>query len=284
MSQASTYPLGTSGTALGVDAAGSVKRFTLREVLTADRTYYVATTGSDSNDGLTSGTALLTVQAALDKAATVDLAGNTLTVQIADGTYDQQLIIPALVGLKTEQQFVIHGNPTTPGNVVLTTSAQYAIAATVAAGVRCTLDSVGVAATNGGYGIAVTGGFLYHRNLNFGNCGSAHLVVNRNGVALSRYETATISSGAGNSIYAAAGGFILFENCSIAINGTPNFWDCFAFADAGGQINAQNTTYSGAATGTRYKANAGIISTNGGGASFFPGSSAGSTSNNGVYL
>src|SRR5687767_12102230 len=46
-------------------------------------TYYVAKTGSDSNDGLTTGTAKLTIQAGIGLLA----AGDTL--QIREGTYDE---------------------------------------------------------------------------------------------------------------------------------------------------------------------------------------------------
>ena len=60
-----------------------------RELLTANRTYYVRTDGSDSNNGLanTSGGAFLTIQKAIDTAAALDLSVYNVTIQIADGTY-----------------------------------------------------------------------------------------------------------------------------------------------------------------------------------------------------
>lgn len=55
--------------------------------LTANQTYYVnASTGSDSNSGLTAGAALLTVQAAIDKLPK-NLNGYGADINIANGTY-----------------------------------------------------------------------------------------------------------------------------------------------------------------------------------------------------
>jgi len=59
-----------------------------REILTADRTYYVATTGNDGNSGLTVGSPFLTLQKAIDViAGDLDIRGYNLTIQLADGTY-----------------------------------------------------------------------------------------------------------------------------------------------------------------------------------------------------
>lgn len=58
-------------------------------VLTSDITYYVATTGSDLNDGLTALTPLLTITAALAKIPT-NIAADA-TISIAAGTYSEYI-------------------------------------------------------------------------------------------------------------------------------------------------------------------------------------------------
>lgn len=62
----------------------------VREILTASRTYYVRTGGSDSNTGLvnTDGGAFATVQKAWDTIGPLDLGDFSITIQIADGTYE----------------------------------------------------------------------------------------------------------------------------------------------------------------------------------------------------
>jgi hypothetical protein len=74
-------------------------------------------------------------------------------------------------------------------------------------------------------------------------------------------------------------------NLTATLSGAPAFSSQFAFADRLGFITNANVVYSGSATGTRYVANSNaVINTNGGGASYFPGSVAGSTATGGQYL
>lgn len=86
-----------------------------REVLVAARTYYVATTGSDSADGLTAGTPFLTIQKAVDViCSTLDMSIHQVTIQIADGTYSTGVILKKYLGSLAP---IFNGNSVTPANV-----------------------------------------------------------------------------------------------------------------------------------------------------------------------
>lgn len=97
------------------------------ELLTADRTYYVRTDGSDSNDGTadTAGGAWLTLQHAWEWVSTnLRQNGYVVTIQVADGTYSAGIdnynnpVSPTGV-------VYIRGNPTTPANVHINLSYFY---------------------------------------------------------------------------------------------------------------------------------------------------------------
>lgn len=81
-------------------AAGSQVAIGVREVLTANRTYYVRTDGSDSNNGLadTSGGAFLTIQKAVNVARALDLSIYTVTISIGSGTFAENVTINSFVG------------------------------------------------------------------------------------------------------------------------------------------------------------------------------------------
>jgi hypothetical protein len=71
---------------------------------------------------------------------------------------------------------------------------------------------------------------------------------------------------------------------TITITGTPAFTGEFALARRVAAIQCNGNTFSGSATGVRYLAdNNGVIFTNGGGATYLPGDSAGSTASGGQY-
>lgn len=68
---------------------------TIRDTLSANRTYYVRTDGSDSNDGLTdsSGGAFLTADKANTVVATLDKNGYNVTVQFGAGTWNETVVL-----------------------------------------------------------------------------------------------------------------------------------------------------------------------------------------------
>jgi hypothetical protein len=112
----------------------------VREKLTANRTYYVRTDGSDSNTGLvdSAGGAWLTLQHAWDTISlTLEQDGYTVTIDIGDGTYASVTAATLVTGPVT-----FNGNTTTPSNVLITVNSGYGI--NVNAGVPYTLRFLGL--------------------------------------------------------------------------------------------------------------------------------------------
>jgi len=87
-----------------------------RTMLTADRTYYVnPTSGLDTNDGLTTGTAWETIQKAVDfVSGNLDLVSFDVTIQLADDTYVEPVDLKPYLG---SGDVTIKGNSVTPANV-----------------------------------------------------------------------------------------------------------------------------------------------------------------------
>jgi hypothetical protein len=79
-------------------------------------------------------------------------------------------------------------------------------------------------------------------------------------------------------------GIIDIRGCTITLTGTPAF-TYYAAATRMGTQMVNNNTYTGSATGQRYIVNGNaVVDTNGGGANYLPGNSAGATSTGGQYL
>lgn len=97
-----------------------------REVLTANRTYYVSLTGNDSNNGLTTGTPFLTIQHTIDIVASLDMSIFSITIDLWLATgigtivYDEQIVLKDPVGAGN---VTITGNTSDVTSVTLFTSA-----------------------------------------------------------------------------------------------------------------------------------------------------------------
>lgn len=92
--------------------------FNYRRKLKSSITIYVSTTGDDNyNSGLTAGSPLLTLQAALNLASQLDIYPYTVTIQISEGTYTAPIVLPKVNG-----NVVIQGNISNPADVVIQAS------------------------------------------------------------------------------------------------------------------------------------------------------------------
>jgi len=252
-----------------------------RELLGADRTYYVRTDGSDSNDGLsnTSGGAFLTIQKAINTVWSIDQGTHTVTIQVGAGTYTGAVSVSGpRPGSGTVQ---LQGDTTTPSNVVIsTTSSAIGISNQAAISIGGFKLTTTVGHTiNAILGASVT----INSKMEYGSCGNTHINVQSAGVAI--VADYIVSGGAQRHLAATQNGTIFCTGRSITLSGSPAFSIAFADGDLGGVLVANSMTFSGSASGARYTAYGnGVIYTNGGGASYFPGSSAGSTATGGQYI
>jgi hypothetical protein len=83
-----------------------------------DLTFYIATTGSDSNSGTSATTPFATLQRAMNVACGYRYSGATLTFQMSDGTYANQNGMA--LNLTDAGRINIYGNNASPGNVKFT--------------------------------------------------------------------------------------------------------------------------------------------------------------------
>lgn len=254
----------------------------LREKLYAARTYYVATTGSDSNSGLTVGSPFATVGKALTVISdTLDLNGYNVTIQLADGTYTAQVSVPVVTGRGT---ITIQGNSGSSSAVEVHTTG--ATAFLISVPVTIHLQHMKVRTTTSGHCIfASDGARVTFSNLDFGVCAGTH--VNCHQHAFVR-ATGAYSITGGAAYHLVANSFGMLRSTgpyTVTLTGTPAFSSQFASAaDMGFIQSSTSVTYSGSATGTRYSSvRNSLINTGGAGDTHFPGSLAGSVSAGGQY-
>lgn len=278
---------------LAIGAAGTVLRSTgtdpvwssAREVLTANRLYFVRTDGSDANSGLanTSGGAFLTIQKALNVIATLDLGGFNVTISVADGTYTGSISMnkPVLGGSVN-----LSGNASTPANCIISHSAFGAFGLS-GAGTALNISGFRIensAASSLGQGVLVSNGAVLTivGAMDFGACTRFHMEINTGG---------TVSIGAGYTIsgdasrhWSVDAGRVVLSGQTITMSGTRAF-SVFASVTNGGGATIFTLTKSGTATGKYYDVTLnGVINTFGGGATALFGSVAGTTATGGQYV
>lgn len=245
-----------------------------REVLTAARTYYVAATGSDSNNGLSAGSPFLTIQKAINTIYSLDLTIYNVTISVADGTYSEALTFAlAFLGSGT---VTLQGNTTTPANCILATSGATGI--TVSGGAQVTIDGFKIS-TASSMGVSASQSRVRLKNIDFAVPGTQIFVTS--GGYVSADTGYTISASAAYHVRSISTGLFQCSSQTITVSGTPAFSGAFMLATQCGVIQANGNTYSGSATGKRYDAQLnGVIATTGG---TLPGSVAGTTATGGQY-
>ena len=255
-----------------------VARMHIREKLAANRTYYVRSDGSDSNNGLanTSGGAFLTAQKALDAVSALDCSTYDVTIQLGAGTRTGAMTWRGHVGSGT---VTLLGDTTTPANVLFSTTG--ATCLTLAPFSRLTISGMKLQTTTGGDCVRLSS-FSQLRigaGINFGACAGAHIACYQGNVANTGIAY-TISGGAVRHLSLIGACFVEYASFTLTLSGTPAWSNAFIYATSGAQVTMQSVTMSGAATGKRYELtfNAGLNSFGAGSAStYFPGNANGTT-------
>lgn len=254
-----------------------------RERLTASRTYYVRTDGSNSNDGLsnTSGGAFLTIQKAIDVASGLDNGGFDITITVAAGTYTGANTFRSIIG--SGKIIIAGGAADLTSTIVSTTSADCFSNLSGFYG-NYQLQYLKLQTTTSGIGINTAGaGIVSFNNLNFGSCVTGHIQAGI-GCLIKATGNYTISGGSQYHISALDGGAVWTPSLTLTFSGSNTFSYCFVTPGRCGTVLATSMTFSGSFTGQRYIATLnGVISTGTGNTSYFPGTVAGTTSTGGQY-
>ena len=258
----------------------------VRDVLQANTTYYVSTAGNDSNNG-SSGSPWLTIQHAINFLLTsIDLAGYSATISVADGTYTGGVVVN--YPFTGAGSVTLQGNITTPANCTISTTAADCIA--LKNGANLNVLGFTLKTNTSGNGIScidmaictITGKMVFGAMASGGN----HMNCGRMSEIKIGTTSYTISGGASSHIYAIENSHInIFGGITVnvTVSSAPVF-SIFCAAATCTSMDVGGFVFAGAATGTRYAStqNA-VINTNAAGASYFPGSVAGFTTTGGQY-
>ena len=249
--------------------------------LAGDTTFYVSpVSGSDTTHyGLVPASAWATLQFGYETIANYyDLNGYTATLRAADGSYS--------VGLSA-------GTPLTGGPFRLKFNGSGAVVNTTSAPILKFTNGVQATVSNGnltGVGSCIdvdNGAYVRYGGQVFGSVTMDHVRAQNGGIAEQIAGTVFIAGTAQSHIHVLSNGVINTNSRTIQTLASVTFTDSFAKAEIVGAINATSNTFTGGTwlAGTRYAARSnGVINTNGGGANYFPGTSAGSALTGGQYI
>ena len=271
------------------DAAAGRTVLSVREQLTANRTYYVRTDGSDSNNGLanTAGGAFLTIQKAVDIVAGIDLGVFNATIKIADGTYPNAVVLKPLIGAG---ECSIEGNITTPENVLINPVAPAGNNVfSTGGGLKGSTYRVRGFKIECATAVIFRIGFgtLYWADIDFGAASIA--MISDAGSRCEAVGNWSISASQSIHLRCTNGGNLFAANRTISISGNPAFGDAavnaFISVSRNSSAVALNCTFVGSATGRKYYADSnGVVDSGGAGINYFPGNIAGVIYTGGQYL
>lgn len=261
-----------------------------RDILTANRTYYVRTDGDDGNDGLANSPtrAFATIQHAVDMMPGLDLDIYEVTISVQPGYYLSNVItLKNSIGAGTlgSGDIIIQGSTGVASDVVIDGFFSKNGAGTPYILQNMTLEKVSATGSSNAITSQVMA-LIYIKGLTFGVGYLNHI----NAILLGQiiYNGAcTVLGGAGVHVRASEEGLIRsIGSFQILLSGTPNFTTAFAQANNNAYISMDRTSvrFSGTATGRHYDVeDNSFIYTNGGAEDYFPGNQLGIIAASSIY-
>ncbi|MCO6414826.1 DUF1565 domain-containing protein [Siccirubricoccus sp. KC 17139] len=260
-------------------------------------TLYVTSTGNDTTGDGSVSAPFASVTGAWDYLIkNIDVNGQTVTIQVAEGTYTAGASLTGQPVGATSQLIAIQGNTANPAACSINASVGNGFTANFGAkasirGFKVTAPQNPADFTSRGCGIAaVNGSFLLFRDMDFGTCSDAHIrcefgsIIGMNAVAANSAPY-SISGNANNHIFVGQASVVNLNGAIITLSGSRAF-SVFANSYFGLILSSLNSFIGtvGSTTGQRYvSAWNGVIATNGSGANHFPGSIAGVSQTGGQY-
>lgn len=202
------------------------------------KNFYVATTGSDSNNGEAVGTPFLTIQKAIDVAGS-SIHGGEVIINIADGTYNENLLAKDIIGSKGDivrgnSVVTLLGNTALPSNVIIIgDSTTLATFKQINSSTIYILDGLDLRSDSGvnSRAIYVDHSILYVRALNISLVSTGFLIDNSSRVKIEDVATggtwavlvAGISSSRGSTVIISKNLTLTgFNSFGFAISGSSN--------------------------------------------------------------
>lgn len=271
--------------ALRIDAAtGAVNlgQSGWREVLSGPRTYYVdPVQGNDAGDGLAAGAgAFASLARAVAAAGAIDAGGHVVTIRLAHGTYafgTPMVLDTPVIGAP---RLVIEGDPGAPDQVVMSGDDEvFEIrSGTVSLrGLRFQNASGGRATV-----VAADRGTVALDQVDFGSAGG-HLSAAQMGT-ITLEGPCSVSGDASYFLRVTDGGAAQMRAQTITLVGTRDFASSFVICARCSVAQMPDLSFVGTATGRRFTVSGNaVITTNGAGASYFPGDVAGTADSGGLY-
>ncbi|CAL8981433.1 hypothetical protein RHODGE_RHODGE_04389 [Rhodoplanes serenus] len=228
-----------------------------REVLTADREYFVRTDGSDTNVGALNspGGAFRTFQCAVDVVReTLDLAGRAVTIRAGNaGVFGGVTVRGPLVGARGPDALALIGDTTDPTRVVMQTADATSVmrgedgAQFTASGFKLT-SMAGVLIDAARFSSVMVQG-----PMDFGATGPAgdHLFARRMSY-LGISGAYTISGGGRNHYRAANNSIVSAQSVTVTAIGTPAFSQAVIGLTAIAELILTPATFAGSINGPQY--------------------------------